>query len=261
MDYLELVTKFEKTQKIPYDELLNTTEWKERRINIIQRDKSCCTNCGKTQSIYHMNFNISFQSRDKLISQSVVYQNKSVDSVKTELGIEKIHVLKSPHNESTHCGITENGLLFLANWEQAKETSKTELVINKGTTQSGRTFLIIGKLGQKYFDNTFSIPFISEKSVVMHVHHKFYIKEKLPWEYDNEALITLCNWCHWELHEQTKVPIYTMINGELHELNYTPCYRCNGAGVLPEFKHVQNGVCFRCNGSRYEQLITSELIL
>jgi 5-methylcytosine-specific restriction endonuclease McrA len=60
MDYLELVNKFEDTQKIPYDELLNTTEWKERRINIIQRDKSCCTNCGKTQSIYHMNFNISF---------------------------------------------------------------------------------------------------------------------------------------------------------------------------------------------------------
>lgn len=255
MDYLELITKYEDKQKIPYSDLLNTSEWKEKRINIIQRDKSCCTNCGKTQSINYLNFNISFQTKDRLKSQNVVYENKSIDSVKSELGIEKIVVLKSPYQEGTYCGITETGRLFLVNWEKVKEASKDELVISRGTTELGMNIFIIGKLGQHFFDDAFAIPVLSEKSVIMHVHHKFYIKDKLPWEYDNEALITLCNWCHWELHTKTIIPIYTLLSGELHELNFTPCNRCNGAGVFLEFNHVQNGVCFKCNGNRYEELI------
>jgi 5-methylcytosine-specific restriction endonuclease McrA len=33
----------------------------------------------------------------------------------------------------------------------------------------------------------------------LHVHHKYYIPEKKPWEYPNSALITLCEVCHnWE---------------------------------------------------------------
>ena len=33
----------------------------------------------------------------------------------------------------------------------------------------------------------------------MHVHHKYYIPGKKPWEYPNKALITLCELCHlWE---------------------------------------------------------------
>jgi hypothetical protein len=27
------------------------------------------------------------------------------------------------------------------------------------------------------------------------------------------------------------------------------CPRCNGTGSVPQFKHVQDGVCFRCDGS------------
>jgi hypothetical protein len=27
------------------------------------------------------------------------------------------------------------------------------------------------------------------------------------------------------------------------------CNRCGGSGKLPQFTHIQNGVCFRCNGS------------
>ena len=28
-----------------------------------------------------------------------------------------------------------------------------------------------------------------------------------------------------------------------------PCYRCGGGQILPQFKHVDAGVCFRCRGS------------
>lgn len=30
----------------------------------------------------------------------------------------------------------------------------------------------------------------------LHVHHKFYLNGKNPWEYDESALITLCDTCH-----------------------------------------------------------------
>ena len=33
------------------------------------------------------------------------------------------------------------------------------------------------------------------------VHHLYYLKNKMAWEYPDEALITLCSRCHKELHE------------------------------------------------------------
>ena len=38
------------------------------------------------------------------------------------------------------------------------------------------------------------------KEVVLQVHHKFYIKGKLPWEYGTENCITLCKGCHASEH-------------------------------------------------------------
>ena len=257
MDYLELISEFENNQKIPYSDLLNTDEWKNRRESILKRDESCCTNCGKIQSFNHSTFNISFQTKDKLIMQSVTYQNKSIDYIKEDLGIKKIDILKSPYKENTICGISEKGHLFLIDWNQIKETQKFNLIVNKGITKLGQQLFIITKRGQQFSENTFPIPLLSKSPIMIHIHHKFYVRERLPWEYDDTALVSLCNHCHWELHKKIKIPIYTMINGELHELHYTPCNRCNGMGMFPEYKHVQNGVCFRCNGNRYEELNTT----
>lgn len=34
----------------------------------------------------------------------------------------------------------------------------------------------------------------------MHIHHKIYKKNALPWEYDDSELTTLCYVCHKRLH-------------------------------------------------------------
>jgi 5-methylcytosine-specific restriction endonuclease McrA len=34
------------------------------------------------------------------------------------------------------------------------------------------------------------------KNRPLHVHHKHYIKNYLPWEYNNKDLYTLCEVCH-----------------------------------------------------------------
>lgn len=36
----------------------------------------------------------------------------------------------------------------------------------------------------------------------LHVHHKHYSKGKSAWEYDDDALVTVCEACHDVLHEQ-----------------------------------------------------------
>ena len=92
----------------------------------------------------------------------------------------------------------------------------------------------------------------AEKPYHLEVHHKYYLENTLPWQYPDDALVTLCNWCHQEVHDTTVIPV---LSNEGEALGYTPCSRCNGSGSFPEYSHVQSGVCFKCNGARYEELI------
>ena len=93
----------------------------------------------------------------------------------------------------------------------------------------------------------------TDKFYTLHAHHKLYILHRLPWEYNDEDIVTLCNECHEEFHKNNTVPCYT--DDGANELNYIPCKRCNGMGWFPQYKNVQNGVCFRCKGACYEELI------
>lgn len=89
-----------------------------------------------------------------------------------------------------------------------------------------------------------------DKKYVLHVHHTYYVINKLPWEYPESSLITLCNWCHLKFHTENKVDIFnddTLIN----KVTYGVCKRCHGTGWFPEYKHVINGICFECNGARF----------
>ncbi len=86
----------------------------------------------------------------------------------------------------------------------------------------------------------------------LHVHHTYYQYGLFAWEYPDASLETYCWKCHEEIHAETKIPCRDK-NGNL--MNYlTPCGRCSGAGYFPEYRHVQQGRCFECNGARYEEL-------
>ena len=83
-------------------------------------------------------------------------------------------------------------------------------------------------------------------SVKLEVHHKYYVWNKLPWEYQIDALITLCDECHEKEHIKQPV-VYA--DGSLRQIKHLEsCYRCNGKGHIKEYKHVQNGICFACGG-------------
>ena len=80
----------------------------------------------------------------------------------------------------------------------------------------------------------------------LNIHHKYYIKGRKPWEYDNDALVTLCEKCHKEIHEKEKIPV----KDENYSLLYYPpiCERCGGSGYLQQYYYYKEGVCFLCGG-------------
>lgn len=92
-----------------------------------------------------------------------------------------------------------------------------------------------------------------EKPIYLHVHHKYYILNKLPWEYQDDVLVTLCHFCHCEVHERDNIKIFKD-ERRAEEVNMTPCSRCLGRGYISEYRHVQGGICFRCHGFAYDEL-------
>ena len=41
----------------------------------------------------------------------------------------------------------------------------------------------------------------------------------------------------------------------MEEIKYTiPCQNCKGKGVIPHFKHIEDGICFNCYGSKVEEV-------
>lgn len=90
----------------------------------------------------------------------------------------------------------------------------------------------------------------ADRPYILHVHHSYYILSKLPWDYPDEDLITLCNWCHFDFHKDNKVPVY--MNDRKAEIVHVDfCWKCKGAGWFPHYKHVANGICFECRGQRF----------
>lgn len=81
----------------------------------------------------------------------------------------------------------------------------------------------------------------------LNIHHKYYIKGKKPWEYDNNALITLCEDCHRKRHESS-IPQYRSLIGKGIDSYCEKCDKCNGTGYLSQYNHIEHGVCFKCGG-------------
>jgi hypothetical protein len=99
-----------------------------------------------------------------------------------------------------------------------------------------------------------TIGIIVKKPVFIHIHHKYYILSKLPWEYDDNAVMALCNTCHFDLHKNQVINVYE--DDSLKKLiELTQCDRCFGSGFLEEFMHYMNGICFKCSGRRYLNFI------
>jgi hypothetical protein len=88
----------------------------------------------------------------------------------------------------------------------------------------------------------------------LHIHHKYYVLSRLPWEYADEDLLLVCKTCHDEIHSNEQIICYKSEHDKKY-FHLTPCHRCDGTGYLPEYHYHENGVCFQCSGAGYLELI------
>ncbi len=92
-----------------------------------------------------------------------------------------------------------------------------------------------------------------ENPLVLHLHHTYYVRNTLPWDYPDDCFQVLCKNCHEQEHKNKVFRMYAS-----HELgqsqHLTACSKCNGTGYLPEFNYYLDGVCFGCNGAGFEEL-------
>lgn len=237
-----------------YPEQLLTPEWKKKRQKILERDKFSCQNC--------FNAEIVAQAKKGIWNKGKFYVESD--------GIDYINILSDPDFPRANGNIIYYGILKATRIYLVGARNKTLLEIEYDK---------LGKeLNQLLSDNK-SVIVDSEFSIKsqqledlkkkiaaedpigfewiafqgLHIHHKYYIMDKTAWEYEDHALITLCAVCHDKLHENQTIPVF---NNEMDVLtDYHYCLRCHGKGVFPKFTHVEAGICFRCNGARYEELI------
>ncbi len=84
---------------------------------------------------------------------------------------------------------------------------------------------------------------------ILEIHHERYRADILPINQPNEDLITLCNDCHENWHNENPLLVVDKNNKPIGKAER--CTRCGGKGYIPQYHKVQNGVCFKCWGNKY----------
>ena len=263
-----------------YAELLKDARWVQKRNEIVFRDKSFCQKCFNEklyksgEIIKYINHNKHDKYFDALNYIKPIEKITGIDfpqngilsiwenfsegikilgfTALSDSEIEEIHKKNLQNiNSRKKYGIREEDLVkFLVDdlFEERSELQENA----KDFKEENRAFLENHSNKNSYLQpNSLSnLDFKDWTNVSgLHVHHLYYKLRTKPWEYKDEALITLCWICHEEIHKNSTIDIYNEKGIKINSIK--SCKRCYGAGFIPQFKHVQNGICFQCNGSRF----------
>lgn len=249
---------------ISYQSQLESPKWQEKRNEILRRDNNRCVMCGREKS-KSMKFNDQFynfgidHSYPDITPEDIISSKLSIAELKSLIHTKEIGFRTINHELSVIAGTSTNGVLGVMN-SNAISVSKTEnasekVEVNLVRHNSGMLFFLVNLKGADLTTIKAPIVYLTETPLFLNVHHKHYIIQHKAWEYDDEDLVTLCNECHAKVHKSIGAPVYSDKNGYMKEVHLTPCLRCGGTGYFPEYKHVDNGLCFRCKGARFENLI------
>lgn len=175
------------------------------------------------------------------------------DNVIRGLGIDNIEITSSNINKNPfHAGgIFKFSKVLTDNYVMTLQSLYAGIVADRYTS-SQYNDIIINISHNNFCLCLYLIPSFNRLVKIipgLNVHHNYYTIGKTPWEYSAEALITLCEDCHQKTHKKYHIPIYKDIKGEqIFYKNTETCERCGGSGYLPQYNHVENGICFKCWG-------------
>lgn len=240
-----------------YRDLLEKPEWKNKRKIILKRDENRCVNCDNLHLVENLEVGIlvSFMGR-----HSILKEKKEVSLLIDKVGGSspdaggKVRVF----NEVNLIETEHYVVYYQLNSDDNRYVKPVIGIVHNNEKIKGFTLehlILFGFAKRLLLERDFLMNSTWIYAVGLHIHHTYYQEGLLPWEYPNESLQTLCWHCHEELHKNEKVPYLNTQGIECGKL--TPCLRCFGSGYLPQYYYYLGGVCFRCNGARFEEMIGS----
>lgn len=244
-----------------YKELLTHESWRAKRSLILIRDKNQCQKCNNERIIQNFQYGLLVYKDEP--SCQILVDTFNGEKIQGYCSREAFSIVLYPtiiifEQQGDFINIIANRTLLGA--EVSEYIEKQDKAVDEYFSRnpvsisatSDPNFLKIFEMSLDKVEIPNSDIFWSFFKG-LHVHHKYYQKMKLPWEYPETSLQTLCWKCHEDLHKSEQVKFYDEEGQEIGTL--TPCIRCHGAGEFPEYNHVQEGICFRCHGAKYEELI------
>jgi hypothetical protein len=168
-----------------YAELLQDFNWKKRRHEILERDHYKCQEC---------------QNEEIKKSCRKAYYIKNISRYQTLNEFFSV-----VNNYKIQLADEENGGVY----EGYLSTNKNDLSIDH--TENYTIYYCLEKNAPGENDQIF-IKYVHERGSSapvfvrhLHVHHNYYQDEKLPWDYPDNALKTLCWICHEKFHASREV--------------------------------------------------------
>lgn len=254
-----------------YTELLNSPEWRLKRKEIIARDNRTCQRCGVRKNSYMNTRNYKFP--DKHLSYPIFnfYQSNAINKGIVEIKMNKFKILCKTDLKNivpatnyalfvNKLKIKQNKIPFQgsilnntkANIFHSKENSHTlanylsKVFIKNNSVKIDPEGIWFGKYEERNY--------YTKNLNTLEVHHKCYRKGIDIWDQPDEDYVALCNICHIIVHETIDIPFFD-INGVDYRLRRI-CSKCHGIGILNEFRHVENGRCFKCDGRGFVKINT-----
>jgi hypothetical protein len=233
-----------------YKELLEDSRWQTKRREILDLSGNCCSKCSNTKILENCLRGLLLYSKNS--SKGYVYNCYLIDASKNIY--RKPLILSDEVHEK--CLTDKSHFVYLDPASKDEKFARFVAIRRRNLRLKLIHPLMLfdpEAVSSTLFLDELTGDFNWVYSKALHVHHKYYQTYKKPWEYPNDALQTLCWLCHEELHKNTKIPSLDKNGNETTSL--TPCTKCFGAGWFPQYKHIEEGVCFHCNGAKYLELI------
>jgi hypothetical protein len=256
-----------------YQEQLQTLEWKKKREQILKQYNYRCANCHNKRFDDNLLAGVLFkkgfigqpQSRNNNgkyytpiinLRKEVIENDNAIlpDELNPNISHLIYYEIKKPQS-STYNNYNGINWTFVygikpLNEDSIKKGNKVD-VLKKGN----RAYVTEDSFQEIYKPISSNDEWIYTPGV--HIHHKYYQEDLMCWEYPSTALIAYCSYCHKDFHANNKVDHFDKDGNNIGEL--TACGKCASAGYLPEYEHVENGICFDCCGARFIDLIAYPL--
>lgn len=253
-----------------YKDLLQTQEWKNKREFILERDNHTCRRCGNCSSLHMQTFVGLMPSDDEdflkdiLISKSSNF-NTNIATLNCFTDVGQV-IAKTPLKTGSISN--DEKLVLILNLVFKRNITypfngSTIGNLNENILINGNTNKIFFDIGlecnheidvQKMEFDKEGIWLTYEKnanefikSKYLHVHHLCYREDKMIWSQDDDEYMTLCNVCHAIIHNNQMIPYYDEF-GNIYQYMH-PCWKCGGRRYLDCYRHVDNGICYGCNGT------------